>query len=201
MHGIVFAELKKFVDTTFDPTVWAELLKSSGLDGKIYLPTQPYPDEDIIELVSQACIRSGLSKEELLDQFGQFIVPDLLSIFNYAIQPSWKTLDLIENVESVIHKAVRINNKGAVPPKLTVSRVSQSVVEIIYQSPRRMEHLGVGIIKGIAAYFKEKVVVNCKVLTPETSLISIKVRALLLHNSFREKKFTSCKRLGKSDFN
>ena len=173
MHGIVFAELKKFVDKTFDRNVWAELLKSGGLEGKTYLPNMPYPDEDIVEIVSQACIRTGISKEQLLESFGQFIVPDLLSVFSYAIHPAWKTLDLIENVETVIHKAVRINNKGAQPPRLTVSRVSNTLVEILYQSPRKMEYLGVGIIKGLALHYNERIHVKCQTLTPETSVITV----------------------------
>jgi hypothetical protein len=174
MHGIVFAELKKFVDTNYDHSVWLELLSASGLNGRTYLPNLPYPDEELVEIVSQACIRTGASKETLLESFGRFIVPDLLAIFKYTINPTWKTLDLIENVENVIHKAVRINNKGATPPMLKVSRVSKSLIEIVYQSPRKMEHLGVGIIKGIGHYFNEKVDVSIRTLAPETSLISIR---------------------------
>jgi len=173
MHGIIFAELRKFVEGNHDHKTWVELLKASGFDGRTYYPNMPYPDSELVEIVSQASIQMGVSKDSLLESFGKFIVKDLLVVFKYTLQPDWNTLDLIENVETVIHKAVRINNKGAQPPKLTVSRVSQTRVEIVYQSPRKMEHLGVGIIKGIADSFKEKVRVGCETLSAETTLISV----------------------------
>jgi hypothetical protein len=175
MHGIVFSELKKFVDKNYGINIWPVLLSASGLNGKAYQPNLPYPDVELIEIVRQACILTELPKDSLLEAFGKFIVPDLIAVFKYTINSSWKTLDLIENVETVIHKAVRLNNKGAQPPKLKVSRVSANLIEILYQSPRKMEHLGVGIIKGIAEHYNEKVHVNFRALTTETSVITVKV--------------------------
>src|SRR5207249_3314879 len=44
MHGLVFSELKKFVDYKLGPAAWNELLTSAGLGNKFYMATQEYPD-------------------------------------------------------------------------------------------------------------------------------------------------------------
>lgn len=154
MHGIVFTELQKYVSTNFGPATWFALPKEAGLESKVFLPTRPYPDEDIIAIVKAACQATGKTADQILEDFGYFIAPDLLKIFAASINPKWKTLDFLKNVESVIHKAVRINNPGATPPDLNVKRVS--AVEIIYTSPRKMASLGLGIIKALAKHYNEE---------------------------------------------
>jgi hypothetical protein len=37
MHGIIFSELKKYVDTKFGPSTWPTLLTESGLGPKLYM--------------------------------------------------------------------------------------------------------------------------------------------------------------------
>ena len=45
MHGIIFGELKKLVDTRLGGDTWRELLKDAGLAAKVYMPVTEYPDE------------------------------------------------------------------------------------------------------------------------------------------------------------
>jgi hypothetical protein len=162
MHGIVFVELQKYVNTNFGYATWVTLLKEAGLEGKVFLPTRPYPDEDIIAIVKVACQATGKTADQILEDFGSFIAPDLLKIFAASIDLQWKTLDFLENVESVIHKAVRINNPGATPPSLNVKRISANEVEITYTSPRKMASLGLGIIKALAKHYKEENTIQIK---------------------------------------
>ena len=54
MHGLVFSELKKFVDHKLGPTAWTELLASAGLGNKFYMATQEYPDTEVVALVTAA---------------------------------------------------------------------------------------------------------------------------------------------------
>ncbi|MDN4164787.1 heme NO-binding domain-containing protein [Cytophagales bacterium LB-30] len=166
MHGIVFAELQKYVNVNFGAATWFALLKSSGLEGKMYLPTRPYPDEDIFAIVGSACKATGKTADEILESFGSFIAPDLMKIFGGSMDPKWKTLDFLENMESVIHKAVRINNPEATPPVLNVKRKSQNSVEIVYSSKRKMASLGLGLIKAVCKHYGEEGVI--KVTTKTT---------------------------------
>ena len=124
MHGLVFSELKKFVDHRLGPAAWNELLASAGLGNKFYMATQEYPDTEVVALVTAASHKTKIPANDLLEAFGEFITPSLLRMFGHLAKPSWRTLEFIENAEEAIHSVVRINNPGAKPPRLHVTRYS-----------------------------------------------------------------------------
>lgn len=99
---------------------------------------------------------SNVPLDKHLLQFGEFIVPDLLKVFKHLINPDWRTLDLLENVEGTMHKAVRVNNPGATPPELKINRIDNNTVQINYYSKRNLPDLARGIIIGIAKQYKEE---------------------------------------------
>ena len=119
MHGIIFSELKKYVDSKLGGNAWNSLLTESGIGFKTYLGNKKYPDEEAVALVSTASRITGKPAGALLEDFGEFIVPDLMTVYGALIKPNWKTLDLIENTESVIHTTIRFQSPEAEPPQLT----------------------------------------------------------------------------------
>jgi hypothetical protein len=141
MHGIIFHEMKKYVVTKLGDHAWDSLLTASGLGFKNYLATGQYPDQEAV----------------LLEDFGAFIVPDLAKVYGGLIKSEWKTLDLLENVEKVIHEVIRRQDPNAKPPRLVCSRPSMGEVHITYTSPRKMCSVAKGIISGLAALYGEKV--------------------------------------------
>lgn len=48
MHGLIFAELKRFVVTNLGGEAWNKVVKDAGLESKVYLPTQVYDDSEIV---------------------------------------------------------------------------------------------------------------------------------------------------------
>lgn len=118
-----------------------------------------YPDPEVVALVTAASASTGLAADTILEDFGAFIVPDLMQVYSSFIQRSWKTLDLIENTEKMIHRVVRIKNPGAKPPELVVKRSGPKEVVVTYTSWRKMCSLAKGIVKGIAQHYKETVAI------------------------------------------
>ena len=157
MHGIIFTSLKKYATTKLGPDAWLRLLQEAGLAGRVYLPTGGYDDKEIFALVSTASKITGKPAQALLEDFGEFIVPDLVSIYRSMIRPEWRTLDLIDNVENTIHKAVRLRDKSATPPTLVVNRPSAGEVVVVYSSQRRMCGVAKGIVRGLAGHYREKI--------------------------------------------
>jgi predicted hydrocarbon binding protein len=160
MHGVIFLELRKYVSARLSDKAWDELLTRSGVDSQIYLAVREYPDSDARKLIETACAMTGKSVSDLLEDFGQFIVPDLLQFYGSQGDASWRTLDVIENTEETIHKLVRRRNPGARPPELRCERTSPSEVVVRYTSSRRMCGLAKGICRGLAAHFKERVEIS-----------------------------------------
>jgi serine/threonine protein kinase len=93
----------------------------------------------------------------VLEAFGEFIAPGLIGLYGKLIRPEWKTLDLIENTEKLIHTAVRVGNPGAKPPVLQCVRSTPDELQIVYSSSRQMCAIAKGIVKGVARHFGETV--------------------------------------------
>ncbi len=157
MHGLIFSELKTFVDATLGPTAWPALLDKAGTPGKIYMPIATYPDGDAVTLVTTASQVTGRPVAELLESFGEFIAPDLLRMYASLLDRRWTTLDVLEHTEETIHQVVRSQSPGSRPPELRTTRESADQVIIEYDSPRRMCSVAKGIVRGLARHFGETV--------------------------------------------
>jgi hypothetical protein len=79
MHGIVFSELQKFVETAQGNSGWSTLLKQAQLEHRVYLSTREYPDAEIDALVSAAATITGRSATAVLEAFGEFIALPLMN--------------------------------------------------------------------------------------------------------------------------
>jgi hypothetical protein len=90
-----------------------------------------------------------------VEAFGEFIVPSLLKMYGHLIKPNWKSLDIIEHTEGTVHAVDRVNDKDALPPKLRTRRTGPDTIVLVYDSPRKMCALAIGIGKGLARHYKE----------------------------------------------
>ena len=156
MHGTILVLLKRYVTHAYDFAVWHRLVALSGLTETEFETQHVYPDAHLYKLLGTAAEHVGIPAEELLEKFGEFLVPDLLFMYRKLLDPAWHTLDLIEHVEERMHGAVRRDMRGASPPVLRVERLSPTVVRIQYVSPRRMSALAVGIVRGLARHYGEE---------------------------------------------
>lgn len=162
MHGTIFAELKRYVDAKLGATAWVELLRSAGLPNRMYLAIQAYPDEEVVQIVTAASKKTGNPPGAILEDFGEFIAPALLSMYRTLINPNWKTLDVIENTEKTIHRVVRLQHADAAPPYLNASRTAPNEVTVVYTSPRRLCAVAKGIMRGLSVHFGEVMTIDEK---------------------------------------
>lgn len=158
MHGIIFAELEKFVTQGQGPEQWQKVLVEANVPDRVFMAVGTYPDADLMKLVSGASAVTQRPVAELLEAFGEFITPTLFSMYRSVIAPAWRTLDLVENTESVIHKVVR--TRGGTPPVLAVQRMDATHLVVSYGSKRKLCALARGIILGIAKHYRETVAIT-----------------------------------------
>jgi predicted hydrocarbon binding protein len=156
MHGIIFSELKKYVDSRFGGETWNTLLTESGIGPKLYMSVREYPDQEVVALVTAASRKTGKPAAAILEDFGDFISDDLLGMYPTLVKPSWKTLELLDNVEQTIHTVVRARHPGAEPAQITCTRVGPNEVVVMYSSARRMCPVAKGIIAGLGRHFKQR---------------------------------------------
>ena len=161
MHGTIFFELKKYVEAKLGgPEAWDKLLSESELGARTYEVMADYPDKEVLKLISTVSRITGTQVPAILEDFGEFIAPDLLRMYSGVVDPAWKTLDVIEHTEDQIHRVVRLHNRDAHPPNLQCVRTSEDEVVIHYNSPRKMCDVAKGIAKGLAKHFEESISIS-----------------------------------------
>jgi hypothetical protein len=162
MHGIVFQQVKNFVVGNFSLSTWEEILDKAQLSGKMFMPTSIYPDKEAQALIAAISAKLNLPATEVLEKFGEYLSGNLIKIYAASISQGWRTLDLLEHTENTMHKAVRFADKNATPPKLVCKRLTKDKVCITYTSERLMADLGVGLIKGFAKHYNERIQIDRK---------------------------------------
>jgi predicted hydrocarbon binding protein len=160
MHGIIHAELRSFVVSKLGEHGWQRMLHDAGLDGRVYLVTQAYPDEELVGLVTAGSRLTGQSIPFILEAFGAYIVPGLAKTYGAYIDPKWRMMDLLEHTETTIHRVVRRRNPDATPPELNISRTGPNEVVIHYASARKLCPVAKGIVRGLSEFYKEPVAID-----------------------------------------
>jgi hypothetical protein len=159
VHGFIFSELEKYVRQKLGRSQWEALLAAAGLGTRKYHNFEVYEDAEAVKLVTTASEITGLAPAVILEDFGRFLGRDLVRIYRPLLDPRWKTLEFLENVENTVHRVVRSRN-AARPPVLLFQRTSRDSVLLTYRSPRQLEELAVGIAHGVADHYGEKLSVS-----------------------------------------
>ncbi len=183
VHGSIFFLLRKFVIRFYDEKMWLELNVDANTGIQDFLMTESYPLVMMNNVVDAASARSGIPIEDLKKSFGEFLVPDLFQLYKSFIDPSWKTFEMLEYTEGIMHNNVRRLNSTAAPPILHVTKINTDTLLIDYHSKRRMGSLAIGIINGIAKYYKEDSNLTIVSLTPpDATRVQIKVERKISMN-------------------
>ena len=158
MHGILFKGLKDFVVEGYDEATWDRIRAEAGVDRRQYTPVTSYPDEELYALVEAAVAVSGREQSELLRAYGRFLVPTLLEMYGVFVDDAWIGAELVVNVETAIHRALRRGTSLEYdPPEITAERVDDDVVVVRYRSDRGLCDVGIGLLEGIGDYHDESI--------------------------------------------
>jgi hypothetical protein len=161
VHGIIFFYIQKFADAAAaGTTTWLQLRETVSSGASRYLPNETYPDGEAVGLLQSLAERTGEPLPTLVERFGEFLAPHLVKVAGRHIDPTWRTLDLIENTESIIHTMIRATNPGAEPPVLETVRNSPNELHLVYGSSRQLCVLARGIMKGVAKHFGESITID-----------------------------------------
>jgi hypothetical protein len=137
MHGVIVNQLRLFVVSTHGRDLWNRMRADSQVEiAAVPAIDRTYDDADVLALVRAAATASDVDLQDLLEQFGVFLAPALLRIYEPLLQPEWRTLDVIERTEERIHRVVRRQDDKA--------------------APRHRAVVARGIMHGLATHFHER---------------------------------------------
>jgi len=156
VHGLIFFYLQKFADVAAaGSTSWQGIRSSVTTTASRFLPSGSYPDADAVAILSTIAETTGRPLPVILEEFGRFLGPHLLKVAGTAVDPAWRTLDLIEHTEAIIHTMIRSSKPGAAPPVLEAVRQGPDELHLVYASARRLCPLAIGLMHGIADSYGE----------------------------------------------
>ena len=161
MHGLIFFYIQKFAEAlALGTSGQARLRTTVTTAGKTYLPSRAYPDAEAVSLLTNVAEAADRPLGDMLREFGIFLAPHLVKVAGRHIDRAWRTLDLVEHTENVIHAMIRSTTPGATPPVIQTVRLAPDELQLVYTSERQLCRLAVGIVTGLGRHFGEFVDVS-----------------------------------------
>jgi hypothetical protein len=159
MQGVIFDELERFVISELGEPGLTHVRTLTGRHAG-YEIGATYPDEELSAIVSAIVEKTGRRPEDVIEAFGFSIVPGLLSVYGFLVNPRWSFVSFLLNAEGVIHRGVKLNTPSARPPALQCDRIGPDSVRITYRSQRRLCPLAKGIVRGAATHYGVEVMIS-----------------------------------------
>jgi len=160
MKGVVFTEFMEMVEHRFSLAILDDIIVRSALPrGGVYTATGTYPAGEMVRLVTELSVVSGLPIPTLLQAFGRHLASTFSTRYSAFFEQSGSTCVLLQRVEGLIHVEVRkLYPDAELPSFETTARPDH--LEMIYRSPRCMADLAEGLMHGTAEHFKEQISVE-----------------------------------------
>ena len=154
VYGVIFDELEKFVVQEIGQTGLSRIHNLTGRGDHSYELGRTYPDDELGVIVRGMVDATGRPAEQIVEEFGTAMVPGLLEVYGFLVNPRWSFIEFLLNTEDVIHRGVKLHTPNAKPPQLQVDRVGPESVVVTYRSRRTLCPLAKGIIRGAAAHYR-----------------------------------------------
>ena len=159
MQGIILDELEKYVVRELGQTGLARVRGLTGRSNAGYRFDASYPDDDLQLIIRGLAEATGRHPIDILEEFAERMVPGLMEVYGFLVDPRWSFLDFLVNTEGVVYKGVKVSASSTKPPDMQVKRVGPEAVAIFYRSRRRLCPMAIGIVRGAAAHFHVEVAI------------------------------------------
>ena len=161
MNGVVCRGLKELVVEYYGQPTWLAVHERAGLAPRLYVPATDYPDDLVRTLVDATVSETGVEREALLSALGHAIAPDLLEIYGVHVRDEWTTLDIVANVERLLHDAFTANRFTSFePPRVRSESVGERTQLVHYASGRGGCALFEGVLEGLGDHYDEHLLVD-----------------------------------------
>jgi len=160
MQGVILDQLEKYIAGKLGQPGVQRIRNLTGRGESGYDFGGKYPDDELVLIIRGLVEATGRPAEEIVEEFGFALVPGLLEMYGFLVNPRWSFIDFLLNTEDVIHRGVKLNTPNARPPELQAARAGPDSVAITYRSKRNLCPLAKGIIRGAAAHYKVDITIS-----------------------------------------
>ena len=157
MKGTIVKCLEELVRKNYGDDSWKAILADAGQGNKMFLASMDVPDSDAVMLLGSTSKILKISQEQAFEAFGNYwstvYAPSLYPIY---FQKAKGAREFLLGMHSV-HETVTRTVKNATPPHFTYDDSDPKKLVMTYSSPRGLVALMPGLVRGVGAYYKERV--------------------------------------------
>lgn len=157
MKGIVFTEFLELVEARYGLEMVDQILSKAQLpSGGIYTAVGTYQFSEMLSLLNQLSIQTGLDHDSLLELYGEHFFSAVVESYPAFIKQYTESLELLASIENHIHVEVRKIYPDAELPVFKVIEQDEKHLVLVYKSSRSMYAFGKGLMKQTLAHFGQK---------------------------------------------
>jgi hypothetical protein len=179
MRGVIFTELLEMAEARFGYEALDKVLQNADLPhGGVYTQVGNYPCSELVAIVGALSGETSVPVPRLVHAYGSYLFGRFMTLYPSLAAQFSGTIDLLSQIESVIHREVRKLYPSAELPTFEVREVGPSHIELLYLSTRDFSTLALGLIDGCAQHFGETAEVHCEPVQVERGFaahISVRV--------------------------
>jgi hypothetical protein len=155
MQGFIHLLLEAYVSETIGAQHLRPIRQMAHIPGPP-LATQHYPDQMTMQLLQAVADYQGVALDDLLYHFGVYFMKAPLMHQHYRpfLEGHTSARSLLEDVP-MIHRHLGKTFKEASLPELRYINHAPELLEIVYDSPRRLCRFLRGILDGVSQQFNE----------------------------------------------
>ncbi len=161
MQGSIFTAFSDMVIEKMGMACWNELLEQTKPASQgIYTAGEQYKDAELIEMVKLLSKKTDIAINDLLTAFGEYMFEGLYQNSPADLSSLTNLKDFLLAIDSVIHSEVKRLHPSAYLPSFKYHSSDNGDLTLEYCSKRKLCHVAVGLIRGAAAKFSEKITIS-----------------------------------------
>jgi len=159
VKGIIFNVAEKFLREKYGDDSFDLILEQCHLiTREPFVDPGTYPDEDLLEIVTQTVNHLQLNDNEFLMELGAFTFHQLAKAYPGFVENHTDPKEFLKTVDSIIHVEIRKLYKDSYLPQFLYKEPTSNTLIITYYSKRKLYDLMGGLIQGVGEYFDHKIV-------------------------------------------
>ena len=154
MKGIIFTTLNDMIEEQYGLGTWDKLIGKTNPSSKgIYTAGGTYDDAELFAYIMELAKLKNVEPAQVLETFGIYLFPVLSTCYPIFLPESISFKEFMKSLDKIIHAEVNNLHPDANLPTLRYEESSPNQLVVLYQSPRNLCALAIGLTKGAATLF------------------------------------------------
>jgi hypothetical protein len=177
MKGIIFTEFMNLVESTFGDEVLDQVIEKSKLPNEgAYTAVGTYTSEELARMIINLSEVTGVKPSKLQEVFGIHLMDRLASQYPQFFERVLSLFDFLSSVHEYIRVEVKKLYPDAMLPNVIVLDKNEDSMTLRYESPRKMSHVALGLIKASSNKFKTPIDISLDEQSEDGSIVDFNIK-------------------------